>query len=103
MTSAITFSPPPGTETVLTHAPMIRAFGTVADDQAAHGGLALTKSGAWNRHAIEWIVRQICFPNWTAEKLYSTNRLLNEFDLPPLEYLLGRLVALRLGRRSKDK
>lgn len=103
MTSAITFHPNPGAETVLTHAPMIRAFRTVAADQAAHGGIGLTKSGAWNRHAVDWIVRRMEFPNWTAEKLYSVNKVLNEFDVPPLEYLRVLLTALRLGRKSKDK
>lgn len=103
MTSAIRFHPHPGAETVLTHAPMIRAFRTVAEYQAAHGGIGLTKSGAWNRHAIDWIVRRMAFPNWTAEKLYSVNKVLKEFDVPPLEYLRVLLTSLRLGRKSKDK
>ncbi len=103
MTSAITFHPHPGAEAVLAHAPMIRAFRTVADYQFAHGGIGLTKAGAWNRHAIDWMVRKMEFPNWTAEKLYSVNKVLNEFDVPPLEYLRVLLTALRLGRKTQGK
>jgi len=103
VTTAITFHPHPGAESDLTHAPMIRAFRTVAEYQAAHGGIGLTKSGAWNRHAIDWVVRRMAFPHWTAEKLHSVSKVLNEFDVPPLESLRVLLTALRLGRKSKDK
>lgn len=39
------------------------------------------------------------FPNWTAEKLYRVNKVLNEYDVPPLEYLRVLLTSLRLGRK----
>ena len=41
--------------------------------QGEHGEIRLTNSGAWNRHCIDWVVRRMDFPNWTAEKLYSVN------------------------------
>jgi hypothetical protein len=101
MTNEITFHPNPGAEVVLTHSPLVRAFRTVAAHQAEHGVIGLTKSGAWNRHAVDWVVRRWEFPNWTAEKLYTVNKVLNEFDVPPLEYLRVLLTALRLGRKAK--
>jgi hypothetical protein len=101
MTKEITFHPNPGAEVVLTHSPLVRAFRTIAAYQAEHGAIGLTKSGAWNRHAVDWVVRRWEFPNWTAEKLYTVNKVLNEFDVPPLEYLRVLLSTLRLGRKAK--
>lgn len=101
MTNEITFHPNPGAEVVLTHSPLVRAFRTIAAYQAAYGAIGVTKSGAWNRHAVDWVVRRWDFPNWTAEKLYTVNKVLNEFDVPPLEYLRVLLTSLRLGRKVK--
>ena len=101
MANAITFHSNPGADVVLTHSPLVRAFRTIAAYQAEHGVIGLTKPGAWNRHAVDWVVRRWEFPNWTAEKLYSLNKVLNEFDVPPLEYLRVLLTALRLGRKAK--
>ena len=99
MTNPIQFHPHPGRDLVLASAPMLRAFQTVAAYQVDHGSISLTKSGAWNRHCIDWVVRRMDFPNWTAEKLYSVNKVLDEYDVPPLEYLRVLLTSLRLGRK----
>ena len=99
MINPIQFHPHPGRDLVLAGAPMLRAFQTVATYQVEHGEIRLTKSGAWNRHCIDWVVRRTDFPNWTAEKLYSVNKVLDEYDVPPLEYLRVLLTALRLGRK----
>jgi hypothetical protein len=99
MTNSVKFRPHPGADLVQTNAPMLRAYQTVAAYQLAHGEIELTKSGAWNRHCIDWVVRRMDFPNWTAEKLYSVNKVLDEYDVPPLEYLRVLLTSLRLGRK----
>ena len=84
---------------MITSAPMLRAYQTVVAYQVEHGEIGLTRSGAWNRHCIDWVVRRMDFPNWTAEKLYSVNKVLDEYDVPPLEYLRVLLTSLRLGRK----
>lgn len=99
MTSAVQFRTHPGAALVVATAPMLRAYQTVAGYLVEHGEIGLTKSGAWNRHCIDWVVRRMDFPNWTADKLYSVNKVLNEYDVPPLEYLRVLLTSLRLGRK----
>lgn len=99
MTNSVKFRPHPGADLVQTSAPMLRAYQTVAAYQVEHGEIGLTKSGAWNRHCVDWVVRRMDFPNWTAEKLYRVNKVLNEYDVPPLEYLRVLLTSLRLGRK----
>ena len=99
MTNSVKFRPYPGADLVQANAPMVRAYQTVSAYQSEHGEIGLTKSGAWNRHCIDWVVRRMDFPNWTVEKLYSVNKVLNEYDVPPLEYLRVLLTSLRLGRK----
>jgi hypothetical protein len=99
MATSVQFRPRPGSGLVIASAPMLRAFQTVASYQVEHGEIGLTKAGAWNRHCIDWVVRRMDFPNWTAEKLYRVNKVLNEYDVPPLEYLRVLLTSLRLGRK----
>ena len=99
MTTSVQFRPHPGSDLVIATAPMLRAYQTVAAYQVEHGKIGLTKSGAWNRHCIDWVVRRMDFPNWTAEKLYRVNKVLDEYDVPPLEYLRVLLTTLRLGRK----
>lgn len=99
MTHSVRFRPHAGADLVQASAPMLRAFQTVAAYQVEHGEIGLTKSGAWNRHCIDWVVRRMDFPNWTADKLYSVSKVLNEYDVPPLEYLRVLLTSLRFGRK----
>ena len=96
----ISFQPPPS-ELILPYSPMTRAFMAAADYMAEHGEIGLTKSGAWNRRFIEWAVAQIAFPEWTEEKLYSVNKVLNEYDVAPLEYLHALMDGLKWGRKFK--
>lgn len=80
---------------------MTRAYLATADYIAEHGEIGLTKSGAWNRRFIEWAVAKIAFPGWTEEKLYSVNKVLNEYDVAPLEYLHALMDGLKWGRKYK--
>lgn len=80
---------------------MTRAFMAAAHYIADYGEIGLTKSGVWNRRFIEWAVSQIAFPGWTEEKLYSVNKVLNEYDVAPLEYLHTLMDGLKWGRKYK--
>lgn len=72
-----------------------------ADYITENGEIGLTKSGAWNRRLIDWAVARIAFPGWTEEKFYSVNKVLNEYDVAPLEYLHALMDGLKRGRRYK--
>jgi hypothetical protein len=63
MTTSFLFRPHPGGDLVIATAPMLRAYQTVTAYQVEHGEIGLTKSGAWNRHYIDWVVRRMDFPN----------------------------------------
>ena len=97
----ITFNPNPGHDLVLSHSPMVRAYLAAAKYISEHDEIGLTKSGAWNRRFIEWAVAVIDFPGWTEDDLYAVNKVLNEFDVAPLEYLHGLMDGLKWGRKYK--
>lgn len=88
-------------ELILPHSPMTRAYMAAADYIAEHGEIGLTKSGAWNRRFIEWAVPKVDFPGWTENELYRVNKVLNEFDVAPLEYLHALMDGLKWGRKYK--
>ncbi|MEO8244840.1 MAG: SprT family zinc-dependent metalloprotease [bacterium] len=102
MTNSVKFHPRPGRDLAVASAPMLRAFQTVAAYQVEHGKIRLTKSGAWNRHCIDWVVRRMDFPNWTAEKLYSVNKVLDEYEFVEGEgfLYLGKSYRLRLVEKQ---
>jgi hypothetical protein len=95
-----TFQTPPS-DLILPHSPMTRAFMAAADYIAGHGEIGLTKSGAWDRRFIEWAVGQIAYPGWTEEKFYAVNKVLNEYDVAPLEYLYALMDGLKWDRKLK--
>jgi hypothetical protein len=96
----IEFQTPPA-DLTLRHSPMTRAFMAVADHIDEHGEIGLTKAGAWNRRFIERAVAQIDFPGWTEEELYRVNKVLNEYDVVPLDYLHALMDRLKWGRKYK--
>jgi hypothetical protein len=66
-----------------------------------HDAIGMTKSGAWNRLFIECAVAVINFPGWIADDLYAVNKVLNEYDVAPLEYLHALMGSLKWGRNDK--
>jgi hypothetical protein len=66
------------------------------------GGIGLTASGAMNRKFVHWAAVHFLWPGFTAEDLYSMNKVLNESDMPPLRVVGDMLRHLKLLRRKKD-
>ena len=47
-------------------------------------GIALTKSGAFNRKFVTWAAKDFRWPDYEIEELHRVNKVLNEPDFPPL-------------------
>lgn len=47
------------------------------------GGIGLTATGAMNLKFVHWAAVHFLWPGFTAEDLYSMNKVLNESDMPP--------------------
>lgn len=66
------------------------------------GGIGLTATGAMNRKFVHWAAVNFLWPDFTAEDLYSMNKVLNESDMPPLWVVRDTTRHLKLLRRKKD-
>ncbi|MGO7733576.1 hypothetical protein ACC704_36760, partial [Rhizobium johnstonii] len=62
------------------------------------GGIGLTATGAMNRKFVHWAAVHFLWPGFTAEDLYSMNKVLNESDMPPLWVVRDMARHLKLLR-----
>ena len=65
-------------------------------------GIGLTATGAINRKFVHWAAVHFLWPGFTAEDLYSMNKVLNESDMPPLWVVRDMTRHLNFLRRKKN-
>lgn len=93
----------PGDDPLLLTSPLIRGVLKTAEYIEANGGIGLTKSGAFNRKFVHWAAAEFNWPGYSEEELFRVNRVLNEWDFPPVSDIHDLLKALKLGRHYKGK
>lgn len=87
----------------LVHSPLLRGALLTLRYAQAHGSIGLTASKAFKRVFVHWAVENFEWPGQSAEQIFSYNKVVNEFEFPPLEVLHYLLIALRLGRHVKGE
>jgi hypothetical protein len=88
-------------EPALAGAPMICAAQKVLAFLAQHDTIGLTKGKAFQRKFVHWAAAEFAWQGWEEEKLFLVNKVLNEYDFPPLETLHLVLLKLKLIRHEK--
>jgi hypothetical protein len=88
-------------EPALKGAPMIGAAQKLLAYLFEHETIGLTQTKAFQRKFVHWAARDFSWPGWGEEKLFSVNKVLNEYDFPPLEALHVVLLKLKLIRHHK--
>lgn len=88
-------------EPALTGAPMICAAQKVLAFLAQHKTIGLTKGKAFQRSFVHWAAAEFAWPGLEEDKLFLVNKVLNEYDFPPLEALHFVLLKLKLIRHEK--
>lgn len=83
--------------------PMVRGVLETSKYIDEHGGIGLTKSGAFNRKFVHWAAAKFDWPGYSEEDLFSINKVLNEWDFPPVEDIHILLKELKFGRHFKGK
>ena len=81
--------------------PMIDAAEKLIAYLIEHDEIGLTKSKAFQRKFVHWAAASFEWPGFEEEKLFSVNKVLNEYDFPPLEVLHFVLLKLKLIRYYK--
>jgi len=84
----------------LAHSPLLRAARltllTLQYTQE-HGAIGLTQTKAFKRVFVHWAVEHFDWPGSSAEDMFRYNKVIKEYEFPPLEVLHYLLITLRLG------
>ena len=87
----------------LAHSPLLCAALLTLQYAQDHGAIGLTKTKAFKRVFVHWAVEQFDWPGRSAEEMFRYNKVINEYEFPPLEVLHYLLITLRLGRHFKGE
>jgi hypothetical protein len=87
----------------LLHSPLLRAALLTLQHAHQSGFIGLTKIKAFRRVFVHWAVENFDWPGNGAEEMFRYNKVVNEFEFPPLEVLHWLLTALRLGRHANGE
>jgi hypothetical protein len=87
----------------LVHSPLLRAALLTLQYAQEHGSIGLTKTKAVKRVFVHWAVANFEWPGKSAEEMFRYNKVINEYEFPPLEVLHFLLISLRLGRHFKGE
>jgi hypothetical protein len=87
----------------LAHSPLLRAAFLTLQYTQDHGAIGLTKTKAFKRVFVHWAVENFDWPKQGAEEMFRYNKVINEYEFPPLEVLHYLLITLRLGRHTKGE
>ena len=99
----ITFHTLPDDHPDLAHSPMLRAALLTLQYTREHGGIGLTKTMAFKRVFVHWAVEHFDWPGSASEEMFRYNKVINEYEFPPLELLHFLLIRLRLARHFKGE
>lgn len=99
----IEFRTLPDDHSDLAHSPMLRAALLTLRYAQEHQAIGLTQTKAFKRVFVHWAVENFAWPEKSAEEMFRYNKVINEYEFPPLEVLHRVLIALRLGRHFKGE
>ena len=85
----------------LAYSPLLRAATLTLRYAKLHGSIGLTQTKAFKRVFVHWAVENFDWPGSEAEFMFRYNKVINEFEFPPLELLHYLLITLKLGRHYK--
>lgn len=83
--------------------PLLRSALLTLQYAQKHGSIGLTKTMAFKRVFVHWAVAHFDWPGKSAEEMFRYNKVINEYEFPPLELLHFLLISLRLGRHFKGE
>lgn len=87
----------------LAHSPLLRGALLTLQYVQQHGSIGLTQTKAFKRVFVHWAVENFDWPGKSAEEMFRYNKVINEYEFPPVEVLHFLLISLRLGRHTKGE
>ena len=83
--------------------PLLRGALLTLQYAQEHGSIGLTKTKAFKRVFVHWAVENFDWPGKSSEEMFRYNKVINEYEFPPVEVLHFLLISLRLARHIKDE
>lgn len=99
--SMIEFRTLPDDHPDLMRSPLLRGALLTLQYAQEHGSIGLTQTKAFKRVFVHWAVEHFDWPGKSAEEMFRYNKVISEYEFPPLEVLHFLLISLRLGRHYK--
>ena len=93
----------PNDNAVMAHSPLLRAALLTLQYTQDNGSIPLTPSKTFKRVFVHWAAEHFDWPNMGYDELFSVNKVLNEYDFPPLELVHFLLIELKLARHYKGQ
>jgi hypothetical protein len=87
----------------LPYSPLLRVAQLTLQYTQDHGPIGLTKTGTFKRAFVKWAAEHFDWPGMSHDELFKMNKVLNEYDFPPLEMLHFVLVQMKLARHYKGE
>jgi len=66
-----------------------------------NGGIGLTQTKAFNRKFAHWGAENFNWPQYSADELLSIQKVLNEWDVPPVGVIHDVMTIAKWGRHTK--
>lgn len=95
--------PIPSNDPSLDGSKLLDAFYKSLSYAEEHGGIGLTQNKAFNRKFCLWAADNFAWPEYSSEELLSIQKVLNEWDVPPVMILHDVISSMKLGRHVKGK
>src|SRR6056297_978274 len=83
--------------------PLLRAAQMTLQYGVEHDGIELTQTKAFKRVFVHWAAEHFRWPGMEYDELFRYNKVLNEYEFPPLEMTHFLLTQLKLGRHYKGR
>jgi hypothetical protein len=88
---------------VLDHSRLLKAMETAFEYAAAHDGIGLTQTKAFNRKFAHWMADHSPWPRYHTDELMRLNKVLNEWDVPHAIVVHDVMFVAKFGRHTKGK
>lgn len=99
----ITFQQISDDDPALSFSPLLRGIEKTFAWIDEHGGIPLTPPKAFKRVFVHWAADEFDWPGPTKTDLFAVNKVLNEWDFPPLMLMHELMIAMKLGRHYKGQ
>lgn len=88
---------------LLTHSRLLYALEQTVRYAEENNGIGLTQTKLFNRKFAHWGAQNFSWPDYSEERLLRVQKVLNEWDVPPVMVIHDVMTIAKWGRHIKGK